>query len=76
MAELIGDRTRAIFKESPGSLTFEVQDVPAICQRRPRAGLVTLLDKYMGNAGPVPALASGIDLAILACTKYVVAIRT
>src|SRR3546814_986454 len=30
IAELIGDRTRAILMESPGSLTFEVQDVPAI----------------------------------------------
>ncbi|RYD67373.1 MAG: hypothetical protein EOP58_03310, partial [Sphingomonadales bacterium] len=30
IADLIGERTRAIFMESPGSLTFEVQDVPAI----------------------------------------------
>jgi cystathionine beta-lyase len=30
IAELIGDKTRAVFMESPGSLTFEVQDVPAM----------------------------------------------
>ena len=31
IGDLFTDRTRAIFLESPGSLTFEVQDVPAIC---------------------------------------------
>jgi cystathionine beta-lyase len=32
IAELISERTRAVFLESPGSLTMEVQDVPAICE--------------------------------------------
>src|SRR5688572_18903579 len=41
---LIGDRTKAIFMESPGSLTFEVQDVPAICAAARARGIVTLLD--------------------------------
>lgn len=31
IADLFTDATRAVFMESPGSLTFEVQDVPAIC---------------------------------------------
>ncbi|RZM00194.1 MAG: cystathionine beta-lyase, partial [Sphingomonas sp.] len=38
---LIGERTRAVFMESPGSLTFEVQDVPAICAAAKARGLVT-----------------------------------
>src|SRR3546814_3592981 len=37
-------RTRAIFLESPGSLTFEVQDVPAIVAVAKARGIVTLMD--------------------------------
>lgn len=69
---LIGDRTRAIFLESPGSLTFEVQDVPAICAAAKARGLVTLLDNTWATPLLFPAIAAGIDLSILACTKYVV----
>src|SRR4051794_17761913 len=44
IAALVGDSTRAILLESPGSLTMEVQDVPAICGIAGERGLVTLLD--------------------------------
>jgi cystathionine beta-lyase len=69
--ELIGDTTRAIFMESPGSLTFEVQDVPAICEVAKRRDLVTLLDNTWATPVLFPALAAGVDVSILACTKYV-----
>jgi len=69
---LIGERTRAVFMESPGSLTFEVQDVPAICAAAKRHGLVTLLDNTWATPLFFPAIAAGVDLSILACTKYVV----
>lgn len=69
---LIGDSTRAIFMESPGSLTFEVQDVPAICAAAKARGLVTLLDNTWATPFLFPAVAAGVDLSILACTKYVV----
>ncbi len=69
---LIGDRTRAIFMESPGSLTFEVQDVPGICAIAKRRGIATLLDNTWATPLFFPAIAAGVDLAILACTKYVV----
>ena len=72
IAELIGPATRAIFMESPGSLTFEVQDVPAICAVARERGLVTLLDNTWATPRLFPAIAAGIDLSILACTKYVV----
>lgn len=72
IAELIGDRTRAILMESPGSLTFEVQDVPAITAVARERGIVTLLDNTWATPLLFPAIASGVDLAILACTKYVV----
>jgi cystathionine beta-lyase len=57
--------------ESPGSLTFEVQDVPGICAVARQRGLVTLLDNTWATPLLFPALSNGVDLSILACTKYV-----
>jgi cysteine-S-conjugate beta-lyase len=71
VADLIGPATRAVFMESPGSLTFEVQDVPAICKAAHERGLVTLLDNTWATPLLFPAMAAGVDLSILACTKYV-----
>ena len=72
IADLIGDRTRAIFMESPGSLTFEVQDVPAICAAAKARGITTLLDNTWATPLYFRAIEKGVDLSILACTKYVV----
>ena len=72
IVELIGPATRAIFMESPGSLTFEVQDVPAIVAVAKERGLVTLLDNTWATSLLFPAIARGVDYSILACTKYVV----
>ncbi len=72
IAELIGPATKAIFMESPGSLTFEVQDVPAIVAVAKRHGLVTLLDNTWATPLFFPAIEKGVDLTILAATKYVV----
>jgi len=72
IAELIGPATRAIFMESPGSLTFEVQDVPAIVAVAKARGLATILDNTWATPLFFPAIAHGVDYSILACTKYVV----
>ncbi len=71
IATKLTDRTRAIFLESPGSLTFEVQDVPAIVSVAKERGVVTLIDNTWATSLLFPALSFGIDLSILACTKYV-----
>jgi cystathionine beta-lyase len=71
VAELIGDKTRAILLESPGSLTMEVQDVPAICAVARERGIVTLLDNTWATPLFFPAMAAGVDISILAATKYV-----
>ncbi len=71
-AALFGPATRAILMESPGSLSFEVQDVPAICAAARARGIVTLLDNTWATPLLFPAIAAGVDLSILACTKYVV----
>lgn len=72
IADLIGPATRAIFMESPGSLTFEVQDVPAIVAAAKARGIVTLLDNTWATPLLFRAIERGVDYAILACTKYVV----
>ncbi|HWK35036.1 cystathionine beta-lyase [Sphingomonas sp.] len=72
IADLIGPDTRAIFMESPGSLTFEVQDVPAIVAAARARGVVTLIDNTWATPLGLPVIGMGVDFSILACTKYVV----
>jgi cystathionine beta-lyase len=72
IANLCTDRTRAVFLESPGSLTFEVQDVPAIVAAAQARGIVTLIDNTWATPLFLPALGLGVDISILACTKYLV----
>ena len=70
IATLCNERTRAIFLESPGSLTFEVQDVPAIISVAQARGIITLIDNTWATPLLLPALGLGVDISILACTKY------
>ena len=72
IVELFSDRTKAILLESPGSLTFEVQDIPAIVAAAKARGVVTILDNTWATPLLFPAIEKGIDLTVLACTKYVV----
>ena len=68
---LAGEKTRAIFMESPGSLTFEVQDVPGICSVAKERGIATLLDNTWATPFSFQAIGKGVDLSIVACTKYI-----
>jgi len=72
IASLFGSNTKAVLMESPGSLTFEVQDVPAICEAAQATGIVTLLDNTWATSRFFPALKHGVDIAITAATKYIV----
>lgn len=71
IAELICDKTRAILMESPGSLTFEVQDVPAICAVARDKGVTTLLDNTWAASWFFQGIEKGADITILAGTKYI-----
>jgi cysteine-S-conjugate beta-lyase len=66
-----GAQTRAILLESPGSLTMEIQDVPAICAMARERGIVTLIDNTWATPLFFPAIAAGVDISIIAATKYV-----
>jgi len=68
---MFGDDTRAIFLESPGSQTFEIQDVPGLCAMAKRRGIVTLLDNTWATPLLFPAISHGVDISIQALSKYV-----
>jgi cystathionine beta-lyase len=71
LAALLTDKTRAVFMESPGSLTFEVLDVPGICAIAKDRGVTTLLDNTWATSFFFTAIEKGVDLSITACTKYI-----
>jgi len=71
IGELLGDKTRAILLESPGSQTMEIQDVPAICAVARERGMATILDNTWATPLFFPAIAAGVDISVLAATKYV-----
>lgn len=65
-------RVKAILLESPGSLTFEMQDIPAICAEAKKHDVVTLLDNTWATSYFHTALDKGVDMSILSATKYIV----
>ncbi|PZQ20300.1 MAG: cystathionine beta-lyase [Sphingopyxis macrogoltabida] len=71
IAGLIEPETKLIFLESPGSLTFEVQDIPAITAAARDRGVLTMLDNTWATPLLFPALAHGIDVTMMSLTKYV-----
>lgn len=70
IAELIDARTRLIFMESPGSLTFEVQDVPAIVKVAQGRSIKTIIDNTWATPLFLTTIEKGIDLSICVGTKY------
>ena len=68
---LAGPATRLILLESPGSLTFEIQDVPAIAAAARARGILTVLDNTWGCGLLYEPLALGVDVSLQALTKYV-----
>src|ERR1700674_3966961 len=71
IAKLMQANTRAVFLESPGSLSFEVQDVPAIAAAAHARGATVLMDNTWASPVYFPALENGVDLAIQSGTKYI-----
>jgi cystathionine beta-lyase len=69
---LMRDNTRAVFLESPGSLSFEVQDVPAIAAAARARGATVLMDNTWATPLFFKPLAHGVDISIQAATKYIV----
>jgi cystathionine beta-lyase len=71
IAALIQPNTRVVFLESPDSMTFEVQDVPAIARASHAVNVKVLLDNSWATPYFFPAFEHGVDVSILAATKYI-----
>lgn len=70
MAALLRPNTRVVYTESPGSHTFEVQDIPAIARAAHARGAKVLMDNTWGIHHFMP-FEKGVDVSIQALTKYV-----
>lgn len=70
IAALIRPNTRAIYTESPGSQSFEVQDIPAIVRVAKPRGITVLMDNTWATPLLFRPLEHGVDLSIQAATKY------
>ncbi len=68
---LMKPNTRVVFTESPGSLTFEVQDIPALAEAAHAGGAIVMMDNTWGVLHFQP-FTKGVDISIQAATKYIV----
>ena len=69
--QLMQPNTRAVFTESPGSLSFEIQDIPAISAAAHAHGALVLMDNTWASPLYFRALEKGVDLSIQSGTKYI-----
>jgi len=69
---LIKANTSIIFLESPGSITMEVQDVPAIAEIAHQHNCIVMLDNTWGAGVNFKPFDYGVDISIQAATKYIV----
>src|SRR5690606_12874565 len=72
IAGLVSERTRVIFVESPGSLTFEIQDLPAIAAVARERDIFVVADNSWATPLYYRPLALGADVVIHAGTKMFV----
>jgi cystathionine beta-lyase len=72
IAALIRPETRLVFVESPGSLTFDVQDVPAIAAAAHAAGALVVMDNTWATPLFFKPFDKGVDISLQAATKFIV----
>ncbi|MEM9684253.1 MAG: PLP-dependent transferase, partial [Pseudomonadota bacterium] len=72
IAKLIKPNTRIVWTESPGSQTFEVQDIPAISAAAHDAGAIVMIDNTWSGGYYFKPLNYGADISVHAATKYLV----
>lgn len=70
-AALFCERTAAVMLESPGSLTMEVCDIPALARIAREKGAVSVIDNTWASALGFPALERGCDISVMSLTKHV-----
>ena len=71
LAPALSDTTRAVLLETPGSLTMEVCDLPAMTAAAGERGVITILDNTWASGHLLAALPLGVDLSVVAVTKHI-----
>lgn len=71
LAAMIGEHTRVVMLESPGSLTMEVCDVPALTAIARERGVLSVIDNTWASPLGFPSLARGCDVSVMSLTKHV-----
>lgn len=71
IADLIRPETKVIYLESPGSLTFEIQDVAAIAGVARDRGILTIMDNTYATPLFFQPFKHGVDVIVHAATKYI-----
>jgi len=71
IAKLTKDNTALIYLESPGSGTFEIQDVPAIVKVAKKQGIKTIIDNTYAAGLIFKPLDHGVDYSLQSATKYI-----
>lgn len=72
IAALFRPTTTLVFAESPGSQTFEMQDIPAIAKVAHRHGAVVVIDNTWATPLFFKPFEHGVDVSVHAGTKYIV----
>ena len=72
IAGLMQENTKLLYLESPGSLTFEVQDVPALVAAAKARHITTIIDNTWAAPIFFKPLALGVDVSVISATKYIV----
>ena len=72
VSDLMRPNTKVVFVESPGSVTFEVQDVPAIAAAAHAGGALCIMDNTWATPLYFKSFEHGVDVSIHAGTKYIV----
>lgn len=70
ISSLLRENTAVVFTESPGSVTFEVQDLPAIAEAAHKRGAVVMIDNTWASPLYFKPFEHGADVSIQAVTKY------
>jgi cystathionine beta-lyase len=71
ISKMLAQKPSVILLESPGSGTFEIQDIPAICQLAQQHDVITVLDNSWSTPLLFDAFSHGVDISAQSLTKYI-----
>lgn len=71
ISSLFKENTKVVYVESPGSLSFEMQDIPAISAEAKKRGIIVIADNTWATPLYFKAFEKGVDISMHSATKYI-----